>query len=78
MNKFYNLTIHKYKSSHELIKHLNPTKHIQICEKINKSHVQKINGGIRRTTIIADQKHQIWKILMANQRKKNQNMGEEY
>jgi hypothetical protein len=48
MSKFYNLTIHKYKSSHKLIKHLNPTKHIQICEKINKSHVQKINGGIRK------------------------------
>ncbi len=39
MSKFYNLTLHKYKFSHKLIKHLNPTRHTQICEKKEVSHV---------------------------------------
>jgi hypothetical protein len=31
----------------------------------------------RRTIIFVEDKHQIWKISMAKQRKNNQNMGEE-
>jgi hypothetical protein len=31
----------------------------------------------RRTTIFVEQKHQIWNILMAKQRRKNQKMGED-
>jgi hypothetical protein len=52
-----------------------PTRHTQIYEKREKSHVKKING---RTTIFVEQKHQIQKNSMAKLRRKNQNMGEEY
>jgi hypothetical protein len=31
----------------------------------------------KRTIIFVEHKHQIWKISMAKQRRKNQNMGEE-
>jgi hypothetical protein len=31
----------------------------------------------RITTIFVEQKHQSWKISMAKQKRKNQNMGEE-
>ncbi len=40
MRKFYNLTLCKYRSSHKLIKHLNLTIQIQICEKEKKPRVE--------------------------------------
>ncbi len=56
MSKFYSLTLHRYKASHELIKHLNPIRHTQICEKKKESHVQNIDGKIRKNHNLCESK----------------------